>query len=504
MFRRLKVLSLIALPAVLTQAGCQRDTFPTPLELALGDSLTSYEAMLSFLVDLHDRTRSFTMDTIGTSVEGRSLVLLRFTDPDADSPDKLRVLIYAQQHGNEPSGKEAAIALARDIATGQFTDFLRSVDLYLVPQVNPDGSEMRQRRNADEKDLNRDHLTLSTPEVAALHSVFYRYMPEVTLDVHEYGFAGDAWEEAGIYKDFGQQIGALSNPNMSMELRTYAWERVIPDLRDRLAPKDVLLQRYLVTDGPSERFRYSTTALNDGRNSMGIYGSLSFLTEGRNGLTVESDIRERSRQQLETMKAFVSFFSDNAAEVNGLVEEARAGLTGAGAAPNVALVMDYVKDPDRPSVSAGVIDIETGQHDIRVFENFYPLVEATLSVQRPLGYAIPAHLSEVIEVINRHGIEAIPSERPTRAAVESYRIEHVTESEKEDKEFLAVDVTVSRDTVVIPEGDVMVWSDQMRSNLIVALLEPQSQWGLAPLPEFSSLLAPGSDYPILRIVETVN
>ena len=58
------------------------------------------------------------------------------------------MLIYAQQHGNEPSGKEAAIALARDIATGEFTDFLSAVDFYLIPQINPDGSEMEQRRNA--------------------------------------------------------------------------------------------------------------------------------------------------------------------------------------------------------------------------------------------------------------------------------------------------------------------------------------------------------------------
>ncbi len=194
--------------------------------------------------------------------------------------------MYAQQHGNEPSGKEAAIALARDIATGAFTDFLGSVDLYLIPQMNPDGSEKKQRGNAEDMDLNRDHLTLSTPEVAALHSVYNELLPEVTLDVHEYGFAGSAWVDAGLYKNFGQQIGALSNANMSLTLREYAWDRVIPRHERPNSPRrSVILNRYLVTDGPEARFRYSTTALNDGRNSMGIYHSLSFLIEGRNGLT---------------------------------------------------------------------------------------------------------------------------------------------------------------------------------------------------------------------------
>ena len=503
MRRNSRILSLSVLTTIWVMAGCTSREIPTPLELVEGDVLTSYEDMLSFLGDLQAETGSFTMDTIGMSVEGRSLILLRFNDPGTGgsaSGEKLKVLIYAQQHGNEPSGKEAAIALARDISTGAFTDFLGSVDFYLIPQVNPDGSEKEQRRNAGEMDLNRDHITLSTPEVAALHSTFNELLPEVTLDVHEYGFAGSTWVEAGLHKNFGQQIGALSNANMPMALRTYAWDRVIPQMQDQLAPKNVILQRYLVTDGPEARFRYSTAALNDGRNSMGIYNSLSFLIEGRNGLTVEADIRERTRQQLETMKAFVRFFSENAVEVKEMVDRERAALTGAGLASEVAMVMDYVPDAERPSVTVGVIDIETGEEGTRVYEALHPLVESTLWVQRPIGYAIPAELTEVIGVLERHGIEAVRAENPTPATLEAYRIESVIPSQKEDKDFLEVEVTVTEREAFIPAGDVIVWCDQMASNLIVTLLEPQSQWGLAPLPEFPSLLTVGSDYPIKRIV----
>ena len=506
MFRGLKALLSFALTTTLIVVGCEEGGFRTPLEEAEGDVLTSHDDMMAFLNDLHDQTQGFTIDTIGTSVEGRSLVMLHFSDATSDEAggsEKVRVLIDTQQHGNEPSGTEAAIALARDIATGDFTDFLGSVDFYLIPQVNPDGGEARQRRNAQDKDLNRDHLTLSSPEVLALHEVFNELMPEVTLDVHEYGFAGRSWEEAGLHKDFGQQIGALSNANMSMALRDYAWDRYIPAMKERLARRHVFLQRYLVTDGPTARFRYSTTALNDGRNSMGIYNSLSFLIEGMNGLTVEDNIRERARQQLETMKAFLIFASENAAEVKGLVEAERLLLSGDNAPAEVSIVMDYVPDPDRPTVSVGVIDIESGSPDTLVVEAFVPQVESNLSVQRPLGYAIPAGLTDVIEVLERHGIELSRAEGPISATVESYRIESAVTTEKEDKEFLEVGVVGRRGTAVIPEGDVIVWCDQIATNLIVILLEPQSQWGLAPLPEFVSMLEVGSTYPIRRIVESM-
>jgi len=507
MSRGTKALSWIALPVAFFLASCAPGTFPTPLEEAEGDSLTSHQEMMAFFGELQEGAGGFTMESIGTSVEGRDLVLLRFSGSDGQAPvadEKLKVLIFTQQHGNEPSGTEAAIALARDIATGAFSDFLETVDFYLIPQVNPDGAEARQRQNADGMDLNREHLTLSTPEVSAVNRVFQEIMPEVVLDAHEYGISSRAWVDTGVRKNFGQQIGALSNANMSMELRSYAWDRVIPEMREALVSKNVSLNRYLVTDGPTARFRYSTAALNDGRNSAGIYNALTFLIEGRNGLSVEENIRERARQQLETMKAFLSFFGENAGEVRALVETEQAKLAGDDPPDEVALVMDYVPDPARPTLTVGVVDVETGVESTLIIEDFHPQVEATLFVTRPLGYAFPPHLTGVIEVLERHGIPMTPSDGSTRATVESYRIESVESVQKEDKDFLDVRVLGRRETRDLPEGHILVWCAGIQSNLIVSLLEPQSQWGLAPLPEFVSMLEAGSEYPILRIMETMD
>ena len=89
---------------------------------------------------------------------------------------------------------------------------------------------------------------------------------------------------------------------------------------------------------------------------------------------------------------------------------------------------------------------------------------------------------------------------PISATLEAYRIEGTQQTTMEDKDFLAVDVSTSRNEGTIPADHVVVWCDQVASNLIVTLLEPQSQWGLAPLPEFVSMLAEGTDFPIQRIV----
>lgn len=478
----------------------------TPLERASGDVLTSHQEMMTFLGELQSETQNLTIETIGRSVEGRPIVLLRFGSPSpagSAARDKIKVFIFAQQHGDEPSGKEAAIALARDIAAGTFTAFLDKVDLLLVPQVNPDGSEKRQRRNANGADLNRQHLTLSEPELVAIHTVFQKHMPEATLDVHEYGSAGRAWAESDMEKNFGQQIGALSNFNASIALRRFAWSRVIPDLASRLEPRDVSLQRYLVVGDPNERFRYSTAALNDGRNSMGIYHSLSFITEGQKQATVEGNIHERARQQLETMKAFIDFFAANANEVKQLVESQRELLTSDRLPRSVSIVMDYAKDPASPGLTVSVKNLRTGRLEDRTFENFYPLVKSIKSVQRPWAYVIPPHATALVQVFERHRIQIAKIDEPLRAALESYRISGVKLADIEDKEALDVDVIVSRRIGTIPAGHLLVRTNQIQTNLIVTLLEPQSQFGLAQLEEFSSLLRVGSEYPVLRLMRTI-
>jgi murein tripeptide amidase MpaA len=60
------------------------------------------------------------------------------------------------------------------------------MDIAIVPQMNPDGSEQNQRRNGNNADLNRNHLILTEPETMALHRFFDNYLFEVTMDIHEY------------------------------------------------------------------------------------------------------------------------------------------------------------------------------------------------------------------------------------------------------------------------------------------------------------------------------
>ena len=109
--------------------------------------------------------------------------------------------------------------------------------------------------------------------------------------------------------------------------------------------------------------------------------------------------------------------------------------------------------------------------------------------------------NELFPVLERHGIPVQRWDSPHLAHLESCSIQSVSSTTKEDKDFLQVEVTTSSDTMTIPAGSSVVLVQGPASNLIVAMLEPQSQWGLAPLPDFVELLEEGSVYPIRRILD---
>jgi len=101
------------------------------------------------------------IDSIGPSVEGRWLWVVRITDnPDSEEIEPEFVYI-STMHGDEPVGTELLIWLCDSLTQKygiepRLTRIVDSLDLWVVPMMNPDGNAHNQRYNADEVDLNRN------------------------------------------------------------------------------------------------------------------------------------------------------------------------------------------------------------------------------------------------------------------------------------------------------------------------------------------------------------
>jgi murein peptide amidase A len=127
---------------------------------------------------------------VGHSVQGRRIVAHELGDPAAAR----KVLVVGCLHGNECAGIAVVNRLRR-------LGPLEGVDLWLVPDANPDGHRARTRGNAHGVDLNRNFphrwkrlrglfysgpRPASEPETRALMGLIRQLRPAVTIWFHQH------------------------------------------------------------------------------------------------------------------------------------------------------------------------------------------------------------------------------------------------------------------------------------------------------------------------------
>jgi len=127
----------------------------------------------------------------GTSVQGRPLEAFRMGDPRG-----VTVAVVGVIHGNE----EAGLLITDELVNMQIP---KGVDLWVIPSINPDGTALNRRGNANRVDLNRNFPhgwarigqpgywqyagpnRASEPETKALVSFFREIKPALGLWYHQ-------------------------------------------------------------------------------------------------------------------------------------------------------------------------------------------------------------------------------------------------------------------------------------------------------------------------------
>ena len=130
------------------------------------------------------------------SNEGDPIYLVRLGYPAAPSYDDLAhtnpIFVVGSQHGDEPAGREAALAWLRDMAEtmdAAALDVLTNRGIVVIPTGNPLGFRLGTRDNGT-GDPNRTHLALFSsthPESRAIQTVVRDARPCVAIDLHESG-----------------------------------------------------------------------------------------------------------------------------------------------------------------------------------------------------------------------------------------------------------------------------------------------------------------------------
>jgi hypothetical protein len=466
-----------------------------PVERAGYQRVTSYDTLQTFLREIGSTT-VIRIEPLTKSKSGRALFVAKVSASKmfGEDPRKLRVLLFGQQHGDEHTGKEALTMVLARFASGDLKPLLEKMDILIVPQMNPDGSELYQRRTTDSIDLNRNHLILTSPEPLALHDLFYQWMPQVTLDVHEYGTLSKSWTDSGFIRIADTQLGMLTNANTSPEIRHLQHDEIFPYIAGYMNGQGYYFQEYIV-GSPSDRVRHSTTETNDGRQSFGILGSVSFIQEGIKWRTREDLLERRVKAQFASIRALLGYCAENAERITRIVAQERARLLTLSGKP-IAMEMDHFSGKGELRIPVRMV---ASQRDtVWKVKPYHGEVVLQKSILLPERYVIAGKESAIIKLLLRHhiSIEEVNQERQITATV--YEIDSTVHSEIEEEVQPFVSVTSRRTTVTLKPGDVIVPTNQLQSMLLAIILEPESMWGLTKYGQFSYLLKE-KQYPVMRM-----
>jgi hypothetical protein len=257
-----------------------------------------------------------------------------------------RPIVYVQAniHSGEVEGKEAMLAMLRDLTLSAKPNVLDSIVLIVVPDYNADGNEalaaqarnrgaqqgpemVGTRADAQGINLNRDYIRAETPETKGSLAMFNAWDPDVFVDLHT---------TDGSYHGYALTYSPSLHPAAAIAGATfggaYARDSMLPVLRQRMKLRD----HFPIFDygnfsgdegpraGPGEARSWSTYSHTP------RYGTNYYALRGRISVLSEAFSHDPFERRVKSTYAFVhellAFTAEHAKGVLALNRRSDAGL----------------------------------------------------------------------------------------------------------------------------------------------------------------------------------
>jgi hypothetical protein len=481
-----------------------------------------YDEVLHFVTEVVKDRPDMHLTTMGYTFEGLPIPMVVVGRvPDA-SPEairasgKTRVYLQGGIHAGEIAGKEALLILLRELSQGRHSQWADSLVLLVAPLYNADGNErvsllnrsrqhgplggMGQRANAQELDLNRDHLKLDAPESRSLAKMFVEYDPHVAVDLHTTNGT-----RHGYHLTYSPPLHPATPGSIDALLRN----RLLPAITRAVKEKhgwDMYhygnamqargsLEAGWYTFDHRARFSNNYAGL---RNRFGILGeAYSYAT-----------FKERTEVSLWFVEEIVHFAHAHATEM----------AATARAADEVALVGEslpvrgtFRRSPEPVTILMGEAEEELNPYSGRIMlrrtevqtpQEMYEFVsfQSAESERVPPVYFLPQNLQDLRLRLEAHGVQTRLLREAVTLELEEFVVDSVTTSPREYQGRFEQEVMGSwrATTRTLEGGTVVVPLDQPLAKVIFTLLEPRSDDGFVAWGFLPGNLRAGEPYPVLR------
>jgi len=504
----------------------------TRAELTNYQETSRYTDVFAFLDVLHGRSE-LSFGSLAKSTEGRDIPYVVASRPRVSTPDEARRLgrpiIYVQGniHAGEVEGKEALLALVRDLTSSSRTNVLDSIVLIAVPIYNADGNEkfaqqernrgsqngpqlIGERANGQGLDLNRDYVKAEAPETRGALALFNAWDPDVFVDLHT---------TDGSYHGYALTYAPPLNP--ASPAGPFTRDLVLPYLRARMQSRhgfatfdygdfisDDTLSRGWTTFDPRPRF---------GTNYYGLRGRISILSEAYS--------HDPFQRRVASTYAFVQEILSLVAKNSEILRQLTAGASNQPSLWNtprqltasIPIRSELVARPDSVAVIAEAIE-RTGDSSrteagvprgrrrtgrftavrMPVYDRFRP----TLFAPPPVAYALAQTDTQAVRLLRQHGVRVDSLPETRLASAETFIADSAIASARPfqgHRELRVVGRWMS-ERRELRAGSYLVPTSQPLGLITIYLLEPLSDDGLVTWNFFDDAFRAGAAYPVLRVM----
>jgi hypothetical protein len=487
------------------------------------------------------------LGSMGRSAEGRDLVVAVLSGRGAFTPAAARrlglpiVMVIANIHAGEVEGKEAVQALMRELTLGDLRPLLDQLTLVLVPDYNADGNDrispenrkldlvelegqipvpggVGTRNSGEGWNLNRDYVKQEAVESRYLARLYHQWWPHLFVDCHTTDGSIHAYDLT--YDTAHTPLSGHPAPI------AYVRSRLLPAVGEAvwqaLGRRGYFYGNYRDQDDPSSGWETYPGLPRFGSHYRGLTGRLDVLLETYSYIDFPARVETIYAYLLELFR----YTADHPAEIIAVADEAERDTIARGRdprpddlvginygaarrAPDGSLLFDWPVYPleeteivayDRPSIRARRLP---GRRIVAYRTTHYARFLPTVSVPRPFAYLVTA--PHVAARLRQHGIAVETLGAPADFDVESYVVLGSEKTHSPDirtgwERFETV-LTVRKERRRVPfaADTLVVRTGQRVGNLVVYLLEPESDDGLARWEFFDGDVSIGEPFPVYRL-----
>ena len=472
-----------------------------------------YDETVAYCRDLQRSSPWVKVVPIGLTPLGREMPLVimskerAFTPGEAARTGKAVILVVNGVHAGEIEGKDASLALMRDIAINKSQQgLLDHVILLVVPIFNIDGherfgpynrinqngpKEMGWRCTAQNVNLNRDYMKADTPEMRALLGAYHAWRPDLWFDNHT---------TDGADFQYDVTFGAGSGPENAPSISHYVNHVLHPYLMKALAQRGHTPQLFFDMVDSRDPSRGIQTNFGFAPRFSTGYGAItnrpSILVETHMLKSYEVRVKSTYDIMLETL-LLVNRDCSALREAVRKADEDTAHLASVASSKVALTTTRPAESPGEPIIFHGyamtLAHSEASGNEYPVWDHAQPidtpsklLGEAVPYKQAtmPQAYIFGPQWSAAIRRLEVHQLPFCRLTSPLTVTVESYHFKDVHWKERpfEGHHELTFKVEPVRESRTYPAGSVVVPTNHAMARLVMHLLEPEApdslvHWG---------------------------